>query len=517
MPGNYCRNPLKNVRSLIDNYFYDKSVVNDDMKIIIITEGSSKIGFGHVTRCLSIYQAFEEKGCSVKFIVNGDSTISSLLDNTEHEIFNWLDDTSKLFESLKRTDIVIIDSYLASRALYTRISDSVSLSVYIDDNQRINYPKGIVVNGSINAEKLEYPHSDEIEYLLGSQYIPLRRPFWDVGLKKINQSINNVMVTFGGDDLRNLTPLILETLTTHFSNLKKTVIIGKGFENVSVIENLKDEQTELIYYPDAEKMVDVMFESDIAISAAGQTLYELARVGLPTIAIGVAHNQIHNLENWGKAGFVEVAGFWDDENLDHCIMEKIEILQDKNLRMEMCYNGRKSVTGQGAIKIVKHCLNQYYSEKLSLRPLEYGDIDNVFELSNEDEVRKYSFEQDKIRFEDHKLWFNNKIEDSEDLFLVINVDEVFAGQVRFDFDGESATISISIKSPFRGFGLGNIFLQKSIQYLKIKFPYIKIIKAYIKENNKKSLKLFENMGFEYSQKVVIKNNDALEYLYKIKD
>jgi UDP-2,4-diacetamido-2,4,6-trideoxy-beta-L-altropyranose hydrolase len=517
MPGNCCRNPLKNSKTLIDNYFHDKLMVNDDMKITIITEGSSKIGFGHITRCLSIYQAFKEKGCSVKFIVNGDSTIRSLLDNTEHEIFNWLNDTSKLFESLKRTDIVIIDSYLADEELYTRISESVSLSVYIDDNQRINYPKGIVVNGSINAEKLNYPLSDEIEYLLGSQYIPLRHPFWDVGLKKINPSINKVMVTFGGDDLRNLTPKTLETLTTDFPNLKKTVIIGKGFENVSVIEDLKDKQTELIYYPDAEKMFDVMFESDIAISAAGQTLYELARVGLPTIAIGVAHNQIHNLENWGEAGFVEVAGFWDDENLNHIIREKIELLKDKKLRMEKCHNGRKSVKGQGAIKIVKHSLNHYYCGKISLRPLEYGDIDNIFELSNEDEVRKYSFEQDKIRFEDHRIWFKNKIEDSENLFLIINIDEVFAGQVRFDFNGDSATISISIKKPFRGLGLGNLLLEKSIHYLKIKFPYIKIIKAYIKENNKKSLKLFENMGFKHSQKVVIKNNDALEYLYKIRD
>jgi len=487
------------------------------MKITIITEGSSKIGFGHVTRCLSIYQAFKEKGCSVKFIVNGDSTIRSLLDDTEYEIFNWLNDTSKLFESLNRTDIVIIDSYLASEELYKRISESVSLSVYIDDNLRINYPKGIVVNGSINAEKLNYPHLEELEYLLGSHYIPLRHPFWDLGLKKINPSINNVMVTFGGDDLRNLTPQILETLTTHFPNLKKRVIIGKGFRNVSVIEKLKDGQTELIYYPDAEEMVSVMFESDIAISAAGQTLYELARVGLPTIAIGVAHNQIHNLENWGEAGFVEVAGFWDDENINHNIRRKIELLQDKKLRMEMCHNGRKSVNGQGAIKIVKHCLNQYYSGKISLRPLEHSDIDNIFELSNEDDVRKYSFEPEKIRFEDHRIWFKNKIEDSENLFLVINIDELFAGQVRFDFDGESATISISIKESFRGLGLGNLLLEKSIHYLKIKFPYIKIIKAYIKENNKKSLNLFENMGFKYSQKVVIKNNDAIEYLYKIRD
>jgi len=31
------------------------------MKVFIITEGSKNTGFGHITRCLSLYQAFEEK------------------------------------------------------------------------------------------------------------------------------------------------------------------------------------------------------------------------------------------------------------------------------------------------------------------------------------------------------------------------------------------------------------------------------------------------------------------------
>ena len=40
------------------------------MKVFIITEGGKNIGFGHITRCLSLYQAFEEKGILPKFIIN---------------------------------------------------------------------------------------------------------------------------------------------------------------------------------------------------------------------------------------------------------------------------------------------------------------------------------------------------------------------------------------------------------------------------------------------------------------
>ena len=92
----------------------------------------------------------------------------------------------------------------------------------------------------------------------------------------------------------------------------KKVIIGNSFDNVGEIEEFDDE---LIYSPDSRQMLEAMESTDLAISSAGQTLYELARVGVPTIAVGVVDNQINNIKNWQKQGFIEFAGFWDDEDL----------------------------------------------------------------------------------------------------------------------------------------------------------------------------------------------------------
>ena len=50
-----------------------------DMKVVIVTEGGKDIGFGHITRCISLYQAFEERGIIPEFIVSGDTTVASLL------------------------------------------------------------------------------------------------------------------------------------------------------------------------------------------------------------------------------------------------------------------------------------------------------------------------------------------------------------------------------------------------------------------------------------------------------
>lgn len=482
------------------------------MKVVIITEGSSEIGFGHITRCMSLYHIFKEKGFTVQFIVNGDFTVEPLLKNTNYETFNWLENKDKLFKLLKNTAIVIIDSYLSNEALYKEIAGYGLVSVYIDDNNRIDYPKGIVVNGSIHAEKINYSSSNEIDYLLGSQFIPLRQQFWNISEKKVRTSLENVMVTFGGDDLRNLTPKILKILKDNYPSLNKKIIIGNGFKDISDIENLKDERTEFIYYPDANGMLDAMLESDIAISAGGQTLYELARVGVPTIAIAVSQNQIHNVENWQKVGFIKFAGQWNDEKLFKNVLNKLELLKDDNIRLKMGNIGKMSVDGKGALRIANYSLNRYYVNKVRLRPANYHDIYDVFELSNDDIVRQNSFNSSRIKLEDHGRWFKSKIEDPATVFLIINLGNNFAGQIRFDLDDDSATVNISIKKEFRGLDLGKNFLENAITYLKSNSPQVRIIKAYIKENNKKSINLFEKLDFKYEQNVSIKNQNALEYI-----
>lgn len=84
------------------------------------------------------------------------------------------------------------------------------------------------------------------------------------------------MVTFGRDDAKNMTPNIINLLNKEYSALKKNIIIGRAFDNIEEIKKEIDENTNLIYYPNAEKIKEVMLNSDIAISAGGQTLHELA-------------------------------------------------------------------------------------------------------------------------------------------------------------------------------------------------------------------------------------------------
>ena len=205
-------------------------------KVFILTEGVKNIGFGHITRCTALYQAFVEKGIIPEFIVNGDDSILDLISDKKHKIFNWIEKKEYLFDYLKNADIVIIDSYLAEKDIYDEISDLVKVPVYLDDNKRLDYPKGIVVNGSVYAEELDYPQKDGITYLLGTKYTPLRKEFWEVPDKEIKEKVESVMITFGGDDMRNMTPKVLKLLIEKFPALKKNVVIGMSFKNIKEIK-----------------------------------------------------------------------------------------------------------------------------------------------------------------------------------------------------------------------------------------------------------------------------------------
>jgi len=323
------------------------------VKVFIITEGSKKIGFGHITRCTSLYEAFEEKGILPTFIINSDEIAKDLLKGKNYKTFDWLKEQEGLLNLINSADIAIIDSYLADYKFYKKVSEIVKIPVYIDDNKRMDYPKGIVVNASVYAKELECPKKEGVIYLVGNKYIFLRKEFWDVPEKGIKENIENIMVTFGGNDPRKMTPKVLKILVDNYPNSSKKIVVGEGFQNTKELEKLEDHKTEFIYYPDARDMKQLMLESDIAISASGQTLFELARIGVPTIAIAVAENQLSNVKRWKKTGFIKYAGWWQDSNMDKNIISCINDFMDFARRKKSCKIGRELVDGSGSKLIVE--------------------------------------------------------------------------------------------------------------------------------------------------------------------
>jgi len=328
------------------------------LRIFIITEGLKNTGYGHITRCLSLYQAFEERNISPIIFVNGDNNCKPYLENARYEIIDWLSEENNLFEKIKKSDVIIIDSYLANLNFYKKISLLTDKPVYVDDNLRLEYPQGIIINGTINAQNFDYPLKDEIVYLLGLQYIPLRKEFWNVPDKYIRDKMEEILIILGGYDNHNLIPDILKFFSNSNPLLKKNVVVGSESNNLNEIKKVVDSHTEIIINANAEKMKRIMLKSDLAISAGGQTLYELARVGLPSIVIGAAENQSRNIKGWAEVGFIKFIGWWHDLNLLKNLEKAFTELENFSERKEISFIGRKNVDGAGCLRIIDKVLKR---------------------------------------------------------------------------------------------------------------------------------------------------------------
>jgi len=315
---------------------------NKDTEIVIFTEASEDVGLGHLMRCLAIGQGFSSINKDTRYIIRGDDSILPHLKGIQFDIFDWIKQDS--FDKYKFfSNVAIVDSYNTPLSLCEKIYERFSKCLFFDDFNRITYPGGIVLNSVVGAEFINYPNKHNLKYLLGPTYHPFRKPFWEVQEFNINDKIENILITFGGSDSLNLTPLYLSLVRNKFPQALITVIIGSGFNDKMKSMKTKDNNTIFLICPDADEIKNQMLITDLAISAAGQTLAELARIGVPTIGVKVAENQEYMIKFWKEIGFL----------IDETFLESNI---SKEIRYKSSIAGRELLKENGIINIIKEII-----------------------------------------------------------------------------------------------------------------------------------------------------------------
>jgi RimJ/RimL family protein N-acetyltransferase len=139
-----------------------------------------------------------------------------------------------------------------------------------------------------------------------------------------------------------------------------------------------------------------------------------------------------------------------------------------------------------------------------MRKAVLNDINTYFNWANEDSVRKLSFNSEKIAFQDHQVWFENRLKD-ENCFMYVFYTHVDIGQVRIQkITNKDAIINISLDKKFRGKGYGVKMLNMSIEVFRKTYPSL-FINAYVKTENIASKNIFEKAGFTLNTTLIYKN------------
>ena len=287
--------------------------------VFIRADANEHIGTGHVMRCLSIARAMRDVGEQVLFLSadnRGDILIQQAGFRTVCLNSNWTDMNSEL-SILKKTiqqyrpRLMLVDSYYVTRNYFRELNSYVKLA-YIDDMNSECWDVDFLINYNIFAFGLDYSQYEDkmTEMLLGPQYAPLRGEFQHLTQHSIRDKIENVLVSAGGADPERITERILEGIchTKEFIDLNFHFIIGALNPRVDIIQHLAEENENVILHIHEQHMSHLMQKCDIAISAAGTTLYELCATGIPTITYTLADNQLLVAEHFSRQQIMYGAG-----------------------------------------------------------------------------------------------------------------------------------------------------------------------------------------------------------------
>lgn len=172
-------------------------------------------------------------------------------------------------------------------------------------------------------------------------------------------------------------------------------------------------------------------------------------------------------------------------------------------------------------RLKEHCLfNQKYYDVvfhakynncIYFRKPEVKDLDLYFEWTNDELVRSFSYQTDKISYESHVNWFHSKLIDSNCfMYLFENENGEKIGQVRIQKNGPNAIIGISIDKNHRGKSYASKMIKlASEEFLKLNPS--NVIEAYIKTSNESSIIAFQKAGFTFKEKLNYLNEDSLLY------
>jgi len=189
--------------------------------------------------------------------------------------------------------------------------------------------------------------------------------------------------------------------------------------------------------------------------------------------------------------------------------ELYKTIEEKGFRKEAILKEHCLFNGKYMDVVIHSKINS----NLKLRKLNNSDKKTTFIWANDSLTRKNSFSSKEIKYSDHSIWFDKKLDDENAYYLIGEINNVRMGLIRFDYDvsNNAYIIGITIDETFRGKKLSSPFLEKACEkFLKTKD--FKIL-AYIKKTNTSSIKAFERAGFK-AINLDSENNDTLKYYYE---
>jgi UDP-2,4-diacetamido-2,4,6-trideoxy-beta-L-altropyranose hydrolase len=320
--------------------------------IAVITTASARIGTGHLRRCLTLIDELRRMGAAVDlWVYAGDPAMAAWI--APHVQSMVIDPALTLEQALAAGcshDTLIIDSYDIREEHLLPIGRAGCRVLVMDDLADRPLPATWVLNSCVD-DAVGYLGLTDATLLLGPAYALLRPQFRELAPRAPAGPVRRVMLSFGGSDVLNLNERAWTWLDAVGSGWDVRVIAGP----LTASGGRTSHRHRVEPMRDVVDMAGSMRWADLALTAAGQTTFELAAAGCPALCLQVADNQRFTGELASKRGYAWVADARSTG--DASLIDTLaRLVGDPARRDAMSLAGMAAVDGLGAVRVAEALL-----------------------------------------------------------------------------------------------------------------------------------------------------------------
>jgi spore coat polysaccharide biosynthesis predicted glycosyltransferase SpsG len=319
------------------------------MKALFFAEGGPGVGLGHLRRCAALAEGMERAGWECRFLAR-DAAAADWLGRRGLALApSSPASAGRLPDADYACDAFIVDSYAATNEeIVAKAKDASGIVLAFDDHMNRHLCADVVLNAGVLAPELDWP--GRVERLLGPRYQPLAddcRP--PATARPVRPLVSRVLVTLGGSGRAAELERVVAAVRRVLPGSAVSCVVGPFAEEPARLAD--DPSVALVRAP--ESLVPLMRDCDLAVAASGQTLFELAATGTPTVCFAVAENQRENLRGMERAGCVLSAGGAADPDFESVLSDRLAQAVAPAVRRRLAAAGPRLVDGRGADRVAE--------------------------------------------------------------------------------------------------------------------------------------------------------------------
>lgn len=350
-------------------------------------DGNAVTGVGHLMRCLTIADELNKlpEGIGQVTFLCADEASGKLAADRGYKTIvlqtdyrNMEEELPKLSQLFKGSEpVILVDSYHVTESYLKRLTEYGRVFL-LDDMGQKAWPVDGIINYNAFArdewyeqlyrEPMESQNSMESQNTMqsqsrgsamqtaryiGSAYVPIRPRFLNVPYTVRNQ-VQEVLITTGGGDSENIAAEILKAIRNPKWNYQ--VVVGRFNKHFEKWKQWEQEFPQIQVHHDVQDMASLMKQCDLAITAGGTTIYELAAIGVPFLCFSYAENQEALTEYIGREHIAGYCGaYHHDRQQTLAVMKELaqKASDSHELRMQMYEAEKKMIDGHGAERIAR--------------------------------------------------------------------------------------------------------------------------------------------------------------------